>query len=125
MKSQIAIRLKGGIFAADLVHARDHIFQALWRGQIPALDFVFFGIEVFLAARLARRVLAKLECRAVNAVTRAERRRENKTNRERIATTCLQKLREYVRRVWPKIRMKKIRNRRLRELSEIMFQLVF
>ena len=124
MKFQIAIGLQRGIFAADLVHAGDQIFQAVRRGQIPALDFIFFGIEIFLAARLARRIFAKLERRAVNAVARAERRRENEADRECRATTGLQKLGEDVGRVRPKIRVEKFGDGRLCQLCEVAFQFV-
>src|SRR6516162_3819799 len=54
MKTQVPIRLQGGIVLAYLVHARDQVPQAGRIVQVPVLDLVFLRMEVLLTARLER-----------------------------------------------------------------------
>jgi len=58
MKAEAAITLQRRIFFANLIDSGDEIPQASRRLQIAVFEFIFFGIQVLLAARLKRRVFA-------------------------------------------------------------------
>ena len=60
----------------DVVHARDERAQAAAPLEVPAPDLVLLARVVLLASGACAR-LAQLEGRAVDAVRRAERRREH------------------------------------------------
>src|SRR5258706_6886099 len=64
MEAQAPVALQGRDFLPHLVELRDQAAQAVRPLALPALDLVFFGVEVFLAPRLARRVLHQLERRS-------------------------------------------------------------
>src|SRR5690606_22159771 len=83
----------------------------------------FLGVQILLAAGLARRVLHELERGAVDAVARAERRRERRARHERRAPAGLQILVQDVRRVRPEVRPEVVA--RAGELREVVRELLF
>src|SRR5207253_3891116 len=83
VEGEAPVRLERGVRLADRVEARHQRDEALRATEIPALDLVLLGIEVFLAlARIARPVLAELEGGTVHAVVRGERGGEHGTDAE-------------------------------------------
>ena len=73
--------------------------------EVPVPDLVLLGVEVLLAAGLARHVLEQLEGRAVDAVVRRQRRREHAAARMNAgAAAVLQVLVQDVGRIRPDVR---------------------
>src|SRR5438874_2653101 len=77
VKAQAPVALQRRIILAHLVQAADQGPQAVRPRALPALDLVLLGIEVFLAAGLARRRLHQLERRTVHAVICRQRARSD------------------------------------------------
>src|SRR5262249_52292132 len=67
VEAQIVVELQGWILAAGLVYPGDKVPYVSRGIPVAWLYFVFFGVEVLLAAFAERRVLAQFEA-AVNAV---------------------------------------------------------
>src|SRR5215472_18914460 len=83
VKAQVPVEVKRGIVAPSRVHAGDEIAQASGLVETAVLDLVLLGIEVLLAAGLARTVLAQLVGGAIDAVVRGERGRQRQAGHER------------------------------------------
>ena len=95
----------------------------LRRGRSRAMpDLVLLRVEVLLAARLHRDVLAELEA-AVDAVAGAERRREHQADLECRQSAMLQELVQDVRRIGEQVRAEVLVHVRLRQLGEVLVQL--
>src|SRR5258706_9427531 len=77
MEAQAPVALQRRIFLSHVVELGDQLAQAVGPVALPAPDLVLLGVEVLLAARLARRVLHQLERRAVHAVIRRQLRRHH------------------------------------------------
>src|SRR3954465_2670731 len=65
VEAQAPVALQRGILLPHGIQTAHQRPQAIGPVALPALDFVLLRVEVFLAARLARRRLHQLECRAV------------------------------------------------------------
>src|SRR5689334_23857561 len=61
VEAKAPVALQRGISMADRIQAGDELAQASRPVAIPALDLVLLGVEVLLAARLARFRLHQLE----------------------------------------------------------------
>src|ERR1051326_8698411 len=101
VKAQSLIALKSRVLPPDLVHPGDQVGQVSRGGKVALLDFVFFRIEVFLAARLARFVFAKNERRSVQPIRGAERRGQNQARHKGGASPKLQVLWENIGSIRP------------------------
>src|SRR5580704_5303 len=75
MKAQTPIALQGKIFAANLVYQRDQLFETVGPVKVPHANLIFFGFEIFLAARHQRPVLEQLEGGSIDPVICAQGRR--------------------------------------------------
>ena len=117
---QPAVALESRVGAPDLVDASDEILQAARRIEVPAPELVLLRIQVLFACRLARRIHAQLECRAVDSIICAQGCRQSQTDHKGGAASGLQKLMKDVRRVRPKIRAKILTNRRPCQLAKIV-----
>src|SRR5437899_2003787 len=88
MEAQTVVAMQCRILAPDAVHPRDQLAQAVRPIDVPAFDFVLFGVLVFVAAGFRTwRDLAELERRAVDAVAGAESGGEDEAHRPRRETT--------------------------------------
>src|SRR5438067_9847354 len=76
MEAQAPVALQRGVLLAYVVEPRDEWTQAVRPLALPALDLVLLGVQVFLASRLARRIVHQLERRAIHPVVRCQRARE-------------------------------------------------
>ena len=76
--------------APDRVHAADERREAARVVEVPVAQLVLLRVEVLLAAGLARRALEQLERRPVDAVGRAERRRQHEARLERRPAAVLE-----------------------------------
>src|ERR1051326_7090769 len=74
MEAQAPVALQRLVFLAHFVQPRYQRAQAVRAIALPALDLVLLGVQVFLASRLARRIVHQLERRAIHAVIRRQRR---------------------------------------------------
>ena len=90
-------------------------------GRVPVADadLVLLRVQVLLAARLDRHVLAELEA-AVDAVERRQRRGEHEPHAERGPAARLQVLVQDVRRVREEVRPEVLRHLGLRELGQVL-----
>src|ERR1700692_4275566 len=68
MEFQAAVALQRRVVAADAVHARDEVAQAVRTLQVPVTQLVLLRIKIIFAAGVARRMLHELKCRAVYPV---------------------------------------------------------
>src|SRR5664279_1953836 len=83
MKLDGPIVLQRGIFQADPIYKRNKLMQTVGPVQIPLTNLIFLGIEIFLTALLQRAVVQQLESGPVNAIIRAQRRRQKEADHER------------------------------------------
>src|SRR4051812_18461277 len=123
MEPQRFVLLQRRIVATDAIDDGDEIGEIVV-GLRPLLYFVLFGIEILLAARLARGADEALERRSVNAVIRGERGGQHQPDRERGTSAVLQIFGDDVGSVRPRVRTKEVADRRLRDLLEILRELV-
>ena len=108
MESQPLVGLERGVLAPNCVDLRNQTAEIVRSADVPALQLVLLGVEVLLAPRLGRRMLAQLEGRPVDAVTGAERRGEDEPGDEGCSPALHQVLGQDVGRVWPSVRAKVI-----------------
>ena len=59
---QVVIKLQSAIFAPNPVQARDKLLDVPGPVPVALLKLILLRIEILLAARLERNVLAELEC---------------------------------------------------------------
>ena len=52
VEAQRVVALQGRVAAADAVHERDEVTEAVGSFEVPVADLVLLGVEVLLAARL-------------------------------------------------------------------------
>ena len=107
------------MLAPELVDASDQRRDAARPIPVPLLVLVLLGIEIFLAAARHRPVLAQLEA-AVNAIGRAQRRRQHQPDLEGRPAPTLQILGQDVRRIDEEIGAQVLAHVGLRELGEIL-----
>ena len=93
--------------------------------EVPLSDLVLLRLEILLGAGPDRFVLLQFERGTVDPVARAEGRSEDEPSHERGLSTVLQILVEDVRRVGPQVRTEEVPDRRLRELAEVLGELMF
>ena len=117
-KHQSVIRLQRRILAADAVDRRDEILDVVRVLPIPVTILVLLRVQIFLAAG-HRPALAQFES-AVDAVGRAERRRQDQADPERRRTALLQIGVQDVRRVGEEIRAEELRHLGAGELGEVL-----
>src|SRR6185436_18980899 len=92
MELQAPVGLQRDVLDPYCIQFPDQRSEAVRPLAVPALDLVLLGVEVFLAAGLARLVLHQLVGRAVDAVARGERRGEHGADDECRAPALLQVL---------------------------------
>ncbi len=118
MKPQTPIALQRKIFAANLVYQRDQLLETVRPVKVPQANLIFFGFEIFLAARHPRPVLQQLEGRSIDSVICAQGRGQDQACDKRRAAAGLQICVQDIRSVGPEIHAEKFPHRRLRKLGE-------
>src|ERR1700735_3008428 len=122
-KSQGPVCLERNLLAANLIYAADQRRQAVGALDVPHANLILFRIQVFLAARPQRLILAELESRAVDSVIRTKCRRQNQPGHERRPAAMLEVVVENVGRIRPQIGTKKFIYASLRQFGEILGEL--
>src|SRR5262249_15766021 len=118
-------RLQCDVFSADLVYQRDERSQASWFMQIPFLDLILFGIEIFLTAAFSRDIFIKLVRRSVDAVAGTECRRQDQSRSERGGAAALKVFVKNVGRVRPEVRTEEFAHFGLRQFREVVCKFLF
>src|SRR5207244_13510321 len=90
VEAQIPVGVQRGVVAASRVDAGDEIPESVGAIEDAVLDLVLFGVEILLASRLARFVLAPRQRGPVNAVVGGERGGEPEPGHERRAPAGLE-----------------------------------
>src|SRR3954471_1870396 len=101
MKRERPVVLQSRIVMPDLVHRGEERPQAIGLIKIPMANLVFLRVEILLASRPHWTALEQLECRAIDAVVRAQRGRQQVTDHKSRAAPRLQKCGENIGRVRP------------------------
>src|SRR3984893_8711493 len=123
MKAQVIVKLQGAILPANSVQVRNPVFNVPRRVPIAFLPLIFLGIEVFFAAEQGL-ILAELES-AIDAVETRKRGRKGYANHEGRPAAILQRKRQNIRRVGKEIPTEILAHVRLRQLGEILDELLF
>ena len=111
------------MLAADLVHPRDQLGEAVRLRRSSRTRIWYFSESRYSSLPgLHRHVLGQLEA-AVDAVARAERRRQHQPHLERRASAVLQVLVQDVGRIGEQIRTHVLAHVGLRQLGEVLGQL--
>ena len=124
VEPQPAVGLERGILLPDSVDDRDQLAQAVGTVAIPFPRLVLLRVQVFLRTLFAGAVFHELESRAVDPVAGAQGGGEDEARLESRPASGLQVLGEDVRRVGPQVRPEELADRRLRQLGEVLVQLV-
>src|SRR5579883_2696147 len=114
--------MKRGVEAADAIDAGEQVAERMRRVEIPHLALIFFGVEIFFAAGLARRVFLKLKGGTVDAVARAEGGCEDQADFEGGSKAGLKERVENVGRIRPEIRTEEVGG--AGEFGEVVDQLL-
>ena len=122
VEAQVLVQVEGRVLAPDPVHQRDDVDDVARPIPVPDLVLVHLGVEVVLAARVARRVLAQLVA-VVHAVGRADRRRQHQPHDEGRPAPLHQHVREDVRRVDEQVAPEVLGDRRLGDLGQVLLDL--
>ena len=80
MERQAMVGLQRRILTADFIDTSNQVREISLGVNIPTPNFIFLGIEIFLAAGLERPVFTEFKGRAINTVAGTERGRQNEAN---------------------------------------------
>src|SRR5215472_2104999 len=122
-EAQGPILLERRVLAAEAVDLGDQRPQAARPLQVPVPDLILLRVQVVLATRRQRRHLRQFEGRSIDAVARAQRRRQHEAQCTRGATTCLQGVSQDVRGIRPEVGPEILADRGLSQLNEVLAKL--
>src|SRR5215472_13487413 len=125
VKVKAPIEVQRPVPSPNRIHPRDEVPKGIGTVEVAVANFVLLGVEVLLAARLARHVLAQLVGRAIDAVVSAQRRGEHEPDLESGPAASLQVFVENVRRIRPGVGTEVLPPLGSAKLGEVFGELVF